>query len=286
MKKSNLMKWITVLCTFLCLFSLAACGESESDLAKQQERKSMEEYKLQRVEEDFTTYLSLIDYVDANAYTTLAVYNNQETEAYVSQFTQYYMQYALNVDGHGFQTALESFHLAKQNTGDIKTAEDGSYQVSNIKAEVNGNQILVHADAVCAKKNAEIELIFSNDMFLTLEGGSLNAKSTMGDLMEKAALNTLIGMGTVFIVLILISLIIACFGVIPKIQAAFAKKENEKQINTEGINNAVAQIAQQEEVLEESADDTELVAVIAAAIAAFEGSTNTEGFVVRSIRRR
>lgn len=286
MKKRYFTKWITILCTLLCLFSLAACGESESDLAKKQERENMEEYKLQRVEEDFETYLSLIDYVESQAYATVSVYNNKETEAYISQFTQYYMQYSLNVDGHGFQTALESFHLSKENTGAIKTNEDGSYQISNVKAEVNGNQILVNADANCEKKNATIELIFSNDMFLTLEGGSLNAKSGMGELMEKAALNTLIGMGTVFIVLILISLIIACFGFIPKIQAAFAKKENEKQINTEGINNAVAQITQQEEVLEEEADDTELVAVIAAAIAAYEGSTNTEGFVVRSIRRR
>ena len=39
-------------------------------------------------------------------------------------------------------------------------------------------------------------------------------------------------------------------------------------------------------VVEEEEDDTELVAVIAAAIAAYEGSTNTDGFVVRSIRRR
>lgn len=286
MKKCNLVKWITVLCTLICLFSLTACGESESDLAKQKERENMEAYKLQRVEEDFETYLSLIDYVDTQSYPTVAVYNNQETVAYVSQFTQYYMQYSLNVDGHGFQTALESFHLVKDTTGALKTNEDGSYQVSNIKAEVNGNQILAHADVACEKKNATVELIFSNDMFLTLEGGSLNAVSTMGDLMEKAALNTLIGMGTVFIVLILISLIIACFGFIPKLQATFAKKETEKQINTEGINNAVAQIAQQEETQEDATDDTELVAVIAAAIAAFEGSTNTEGFVVRSIRRR
>ena len=36
---------------------------------------------------------------------------------------------------------------------------------------------------------------------------------------------------------------------------------------------------------EELADDTELVAVISAAIAASEGTT-TEGFVVRSINRR
>ena len=51
--------------------------------------------------------------------------------------------------------------------------------------------------------------------------------------------------------------------------------------------NAVAQIEQNEvqEDAQELADDTELVAVIAAAIAAYEG-TSTDGFVVRSIRRR
>ena len=40
-----------------------------------------------------------------------------------------------------------------------------------------------------------------------------------------------------------------------------------------------------EEQEEELADDGELVAVIAAAIAAYEGSTSTDGFVVRSIKR-
>ena len=39
------------------------------------------------------------------------------------------------------------------------------------------------------------------------------------------------------------------------------------------------------EEIEELADDTELVAVIAAAIAAFEGKQSTDGFVVRSIRK-
>ena len=36
---------------------------------------------------------------------------------------------------------------------------------------------------------------------------------------------------------------------------------------------------------EEQADDTELVAVIAAAIAASQGASSTDGFVVRSIRK-
>ena len=39
-----------------------------------------------------------------------------------------------------------------------------------------------------------------------------------------------------------------------------------------------------EEVVDYS-DDLELVAVIAAAIAAYEGETSTDGFVVRSIRK-
>ena len=66
-----------------------------------------------------------------------------------------------------------------------------------------------------------------------------------------------------------------------KIQAAFSKKDKEEAKNV-GIDKAVTQIAAQEEA---EADDTELVAVIAAAIAANEGAASTDGFVVRSIRK-
>ena len=92
-------------------------------------------------------------------------------------------------------------------------------------------------------------------------------------------------MGTVFVVLILIMFIIYLFGFIPKIQAKFdAKKNSKKQdVTKDAIDNTVAQIATKEE--EELTDDLELVAVIAAAVAASEGQTSTDGFVVRSIRR-
>ena len=100
--------------------------------------------------------------------------------------------------------------------------------------------------------------------------------------MTKAALNTLIGMGTVFVMLIMISLIISLFNFIPKIQAAFSKKDKEEEAKNAGIDKAVTQIVAQEEP---EADDTELVAVIAAAIAASEGAVSTDGFVVRSIRK-
>lgn len=102
---------------------------------------------------------------------------------------------------------------------------------------------------------------------------------TLGEKMTKAGLNTLMGMGTVFVVLILISLIIYCFKVIPYIQQKFAAGKTPET----PVQAAVpAPVVQEEENL---ADDLELAAVIAAAIAASEG-TSTDGFVVRSIRRR
>ena len=119
---------------------------------------------------------------------------------------------------------------------------------------------------------------------LTMESAAMNPSSTVGELMANAGLNTLIGMGTVFAVLILISLIISAFKVIPKIQESRAKKNAPKE-EPAGIDNAVSRIVEQE-VVEEEADDLELVAVIAAAIAASEGAVTTDGFVVRSVRKR
>ena len=89
------------------------------------------------------------------------------------------------------------------------------------------------------------------------------------------------GMGTVFAVLILISLIISCFTFIPKIQDAFSKKNKAEDAKTAAVDNTIAQIIENEEL----SDDSELVAVIAAAIAASEGAVSTDGFVVRSIRK-
>mgnify|MGYP000898117842 CR=1 FL=1 len=71
-----------------------------------------------------------------------------------------------------------------------------------------------------------------------------------------------------------------------------ARKIEEKELAAKAVDNAVSQIETKEtevsEVIEEPedlTDDLELVAVIAAAIAASEG-TSTDGFVVRSIKRR
>lgn len=88
----------------------------------------------------------------------------------------------------------------------------------------------------------------------------------LGDVMKKAAMNTVMGMGTVFLVLILISIIIYFLGFIGKAgnknkTVKMPEKAPEKEIAVEA---AAA-------VPEDLTDDFELVAVIAAAIAASEG---------------
>ncbi len=103
--------------------------------------------------------------------------------------------------------------------------------------------------------------------------------------MTAAALNTVIGMGTVFVVLILIIFIISLFRFIPILQDKLTRgKANKADTKQESIDNTIAQIVEKEESTDLS-DDLELVAVIAAAIAASEGSASTDGFVVRSIRK-
>lgn len=102
---------------------------------------------------------------------------------------------------------------------------------------------------------------------------------TVGEKMSKALMNTVMGILVVFAVLIIICLLICCFNIFPYLEKKKAAKAAPKQ-------EVVSQIAAHENLREKTAaDDGELIAVIAAAIAAAEG-TSTDGFVVRSIRRR
>ena len=125
--------------------------------------------------------------------------------------------------------------------------------------------------------NAAVEIVL-DDALATYIGITTNVHYSTGEIMAKAGMNTVIGMGTVFVVLILISLIISCFTLVSKFEAKQKKEEPAAAA-------VAAPVVEQIEAKEELSDDTELVAVIAAAIAAYEGAASTDGFVVRSIRK-
>lgn len=248
-----------------CVFGLTACG-GEVNLTEYEQQKTAyaEQLAVQKVVPIFANLM------EEEATKTFKEYTADELEYMFSS------EYSLNIDGYGVISGVSSFQNAAKSVGNIVS-------IGKATSKIDGDQIVVLVDVEGEKKNATAEVIISNDMFMVVDSVSLNPSSTISQLMEKAALDTLIGMGTVFVVLILIIFIINCLAFVPKIQAKFSREEND--IKTESINKTVEQIAKHEENVEVS-DDLELVAVIAAAIAASQGAASTDGFVVRSIRKR
>ena len=108
------------------------------------------------------------------------------------------------------------------------------------------------------------------------------------ELMKQAGMNTLLGMGTVFVVLIFISFIISLFKFLP---ALFAKKPKIEDLKKEESKPAApVKAATPAPAAGNLMNDAELVAVITAAIYAAEGqagngAVSKDKLVVRSIRR-
>ena len=167
--------------------------------------------------------------------------------------------------------ALKSWIAAQEEMGDY-------VGVLETSADISADEAVISIVVDGTSHDATVEIVVDKDLNLT--SVTTTVIKTLGEMMINAALNTLIGMGTVFVVLILISLLISLFGIIPKIQASMSKKK--ENVQEKAVDNAVAQIIENEE----QSDNLELVAVIAAAIAASEGAASTDGYVVRSIRRR
>ena len=283
-------KFLTMLCMLTCVLGLTACGEYEPTEMEQQKGNEAVSMATNFILPYMTSFFDdeLVEAVQEN-------YNVHEVESQVEDYFSLYISMvsqnynisfgydSIDVEGNAILTGMVSFNNTYDELGDIKTSEgfQGTYKVS-------GDEIIVSVPVTGTKtdsngnvRTATAELIFTNDIFLTLKSCALNLDQTMGELMAKAAMDTLMGMMTVFSILILISIIIWAMGGIPKLQAKLAKKPESKK--EESIDNTIAQIVEKEESTE---DDTELVAVIAAAIAAYEGSQSTDGFVVRSIRKR
>ena len=131
-------------------------------------------------------------------------------------------------------------------------------------------------------EKADANFVYVYDSKGTPTSMSVDVQYGMGKTLQRAGLNTLMGIGTVFVMLILLSLLISLFRFIPNQEAKKAAEAKAAKAAKEAEAAAIAAAPAQAE--ENLADDGELVAVIAAAIAAAEGTT-TDGFVVRSIRK-
>ena len=240
-------KWLLVLGMITCILGVSACG------SKEQEGVSWTD-----MSEDEAIY-----YGEQTFQNLMMICSG----AYETEKAQLAKADAVSA------AAFSSWESAQADIGDYVDIVEKS-------AEINDDGIIVNLKVDGSSHDANIEIIFDDEYMMT--SMSTNVIYSFSELMAKAFMNTLLGMGTVFIVLILISLIISCFTFIPKIQAAFTKKPQQEAAKPVPAAPKVSAPA----AVEEETDDLELVAVIAAAIAASEGAASTDGFVVRSIRKR
>lgn len=165
-------------------------------------------------------------------------------------------------------TAIQGWEASKEECGQF--VEYGEFTI-----EATPTKVTVVAPATFSDREADLEFVFDED--LVLESFTVNAKYSTGEILTKAGLNTLLGMGTVFGMLIFMAWVISMIKYVPAILDKFKKKEQP----VEKTSSPEKEIVEAEDFV----DDTEIVAVIAAAIAAMEGTT-PDGFVVRSIKRR
>lgn len=166
---------------------------------------------------------------------------------------------------------LGAFKEFKETTPEEAIKKDGSQYVITLEAEFEN-------------RDAVVEMVY--DSKLNAESVGFSADYSMKEKMLDAVMNAIVGLATVFIMLIFLSFVISLMKYVPKLEAALTKKKDSNQAvpaqedNIAAVNSAPAPAPVQEEL----ADDGALVAVIAAAIAAAE-NTSTDSFVVRSIRK-
>lgn len=170
------------------------------------------------------------------------------------------------------ENAMAAWDGVREELGDLKEAGSAEIEYSN-------EEYTATVPVEFEKENAEFVYVF--DKNLTPTSLSVDVKYSFATTMKNAALNTLMGIGTVFVILIMLIFLISLFQFIPGsgAQEAKAKKKAAEEAASAPTPAPVAAAAPVQE-----ADNSELIAVIAAAIAASEG-TSTDGFVVRSIRK-
>lgn len=166
------------------------------------------------------------------------------------------------------EQAMDAWVSAKDELGEFEETEESEVEFSD-------NQYVVTVPAKFEKADAEFVYIFDEQGNPT--SMSVNVQYPLSVNLERAALNTVMGLGTVFVMLMFLSFVIYLFKFVP------ALVEGKKKETAE-IPAAAPAVPAAAPVVETQTDDTELIAVISAAIAAAEG-TSTDGFVVRSIRK-
>ena len=174
----NLKRILLTLCMVTCFFALTACSAAE-----ERELKTDENIAAQLCEATEMTLQQI---------TAIGAEDIEEQIALAEDQREY-----------AFSSVLTTWNNLMGDTGNLVEILD-----SSAVRDEDGYVCVVNAQF--EKRPVEFTLYY-DDQTGEISSMSLVAVYTMAENMERAAMNTLMGMGTVFIVLIFISFLISCF---------------------------------------------------------------------------
>lgn len=192
----------------------------------------------------------------------IAGFSDEEIENYLAQ-------------DDAFTTAtMESWKSVKDELGAYSS-------IVSQDVEKDGDVVTISTVAQFEKAKADVVLMLDlgQQMYTSM---TYSVEYSLAANMQRAGMNTLMGIGIVFLMLVFLSFVIGLFKYIEKFQNVGKKKAAEEAPKAEEA--PAPAIARSEAADEDFADDLELVAVISAAIAAYE-NTSGDSFVVRSIKK-
>ena len=253
--KQNIKRLWVALCMMVCLFALVGCSNADD---AQTEIDAAVVSNMQMLAENYITEFSKLTAEDL----AIQIATAQKSKDYV------------------METAFTSWESVMGDLGALV-----SYETAEVTLGDEG--YIARMNAVYEQRNMEMTLMVDEE-FTEIQGISFAPEYTTTEKMTKAAMNTVMGMGVVFAVLIFIAWVISLFKYISvfenKLKGNSAPAAAPKAAPAAAAAPAVPAAAAAP-VVENYMNDAELVSVIAAAIAAAEGKTSTNGLVVRSIKR-
>ena len=207
--------------------------------------------------------------MDDNVKTQVESYVEAVTDEIIGLSDAEIEQY-LEEDNEFVVNAMTAWSGVKKELGALKEIGD------TVEVEYDDKDKEYTATVEVEFEKEDADFVYVIDKKMNPTSLTVDVKYSFATTMKNAALNTLMGLGTVFVILVFLIFLISLFKFVPGSGAQQVKKKKEETPAPAPVPVAVP--------VQEEADDSELIAVIAAAIAASEGTT-TDGFVVRSIRK-
>lgn len=240
-------KLLALMLVLVCAFSLVACSGDSEATAESGLDSTTEASIVAQVE----SIVSTLSQMDADA---IATYKESSDDFTVSAVTAY-------------EDVYEELG-AYQSMGDV-----------TVTVDEDNDEITATGIATFENNTATVTLLITLSDY-SMKSLTIDINYTLGQNMQRAGLNTVMGVGIVFIVLIFLTFLISLFKYVGVLEKKMTKKEEAPKKAAPAPAPAAVPAAEEEEEV----DDLELIAVIAAAIAASE-NTSTDSFVVRSIKK-